>query len=227
LFVFARHAESTANAAGVVSANPARHVPLTERGRSQARQLGAQVDCLRIDVAVATRFARTQETAKLALDRRQVPLIIEPALDEIHARAYDGLPLGTYRAWENAHTPSERLPDGESVDDAVLRIATGLRRLLSRTEPVTLVVLHSFALHHIVTAASALHPPGDRALGHAVPYLFHEDGIARAAAGLQAIASDVRGGRANHRDPATTDHLPRGKTRGGLPAPTQSKGNLP
>jgi broad specificity phosphatase PhoE len=105
LFVFARHAESTANAAGVVSANPARHVPLTERGRSQARQLGAQVDCLRIDVAVATRFARTQETAKLALDRRQVPLIIEPALDEIHARAYDGLPLGTYRPGK---TPTHR-----------------------------------------------------------------------------------------------------------------------
>lgn len=67
LFVFARHAESTANASGVVSSDPHRPVALTERGRKHAGGLGAQVAGLNIELAVATRFRRTQETAALAL----------------------------------------------------------------------------------------------------------------------------------------------------------------
>jgi hypothetical protein len=42
IFVFARHAESTANASGLVSSDPHRPVALTRRGRQQARGLGAQ-----------------------------------------------------------------------------------------------------------------------------------------------------------------------------------------
>jgi broad specificity phosphatase PhoE len=43
LFAFARHAESEANAARVLSSDPARPVALTARGREQARALGAQL----------------------------------------------------------------------------------------------------------------------------------------------------------------------------------------
>ena len=187
LFVFARHAESTANTAGVLNADPAHHMPLTERGRTQARQLGAQLDCLHIDLAVATRFLRTQQTAELALGGRDVPLMIEPHFDEVRAGVYDGTSVDTYWAWEEQHPTSERLPEGESVDEALLRIADGLRRLLSRAEPVTLVVLHSFAVHHIASAAGSSGLPGDALVPNAVPYLFHEDAVARAAVGLDAI----------------------------------------
>jgi broad specificity phosphatase PhoE len=37
LFVFARHAESAANAAGLLNSNPSQPVVLTARGRTQAR----------------------------------------------------------------------------------------------------------------------------------------------------------------------------------------------
>jgi hypothetical protein len=113
-------------------------MPLTERGKTQARQLGAQLHCLRVDVAVATRFLRTQQTAELALDGRDVPLMIEPHFAEVRAGTYDEAPVDTYWAWEEQHPTSQRLPQGESVDEAFLRIADGLQRLLSRTEPVTL-----------------------------------------------------------------------------------------
>jgi broad specificity phosphatase PhoE len=89
------------------------------------------------------------------------------------------------------------LPHGESVDDAFLRIADGLRRLLARTEPVTLVVLHSFALRYIASAARSSGLPGDALFANAVPYLFHEAAVARAAAGLEAIGRDRQ--RANLR----------------------------
>ena len=58
VFVFARHAEPVANAAGVLSTNPARPVPLTARGRAQARVLGAQLAGLRVDLAAGTRLVR-------------------------------------------------------------------------------------------------------------------------------------------------------------------------
>src|SRR5262249_32460147 len=67
LFVFARHAESEANVANALSSDPARPVALTEHGRQQARELGAQLTNLGVDLAVATRFLRTQQTIDIAL----------------------------------------------------------------------------------------------------------------------------------------------------------------
>jgi hypothetical protein len=75
------------------------------------------------------------------------------------------------------------------VDDALLWYANALQRLLSRTETVTLVVVHEFALRQIAAAAatrSSLTPQPPFA--NAVPYLFGERAVERAAAGLEALA---------------------------------------
>ena len=53
LFVFARHAESVANAAGMLNSSPSQPVALTARGRTQARALGAQLANLPVDLASA------------------------------------------------------------------------------------------------------------------------------------------------------------------------------
>jgi broad specificity phosphatase PhoE len=71
LFVFARHGESTANAANVLCSDPSGPVALTARGRAQARSLGAQLANLHIDLAVGTRLLRTQQTIDIALDGRR------------------------------------------------------------------------------------------------------------------------------------------------------------
>jgi len=54
LFVFARHAESVANAANMLNSNPSQPAALTARGRTQARALGAQLANLHVDLAVGT-----------------------------------------------------------------------------------------------------------------------------------------------------------------------------
>ena len=74
LFIFARHAESALNAAGLLSTDPSWPIGLTPHGTEQARRLGQQLANLDIDLAVATRFLRTQETVELALHGRDVPL---------------------------------------------------------------------------------------------------------------------------------------------------------
>jgi broad specificity phosphatase PhoE len=190
LFVLARHAESAANTANVFSSDPARPVALTERGRAQARALGAQLANVHIDLAVGTRFLRTQETIDIALQDRHVPVLIEPGFDELRVGDLDGAPMEAYWSWKHQHTLEDPLPHGESPANALGRYASALRRLLARTETVTLVVLHEFALRYIALAASAgaSRVPVET-VGNAVPFLFDEHAAGRAAASLDAIAT--------------------------------------
>jgi broad specificity phosphatase PhoE len=188
LFVFARHAESDANVARVVSSDPARSVGLTARGRAQARQLGDQLAALDIDLAVCTSFLRTQETAGIALHGRRIPVLIDRGFDEVRAGDFDAKPIETYWSWERDHTGSDRFPRGESVDEALLRYSSALRRLLSRTESVTLLVVHEFALRRIVVAATTPSSAFHTRFANALPYLFDEHAIERAAAGLKESA---------------------------------------
>ena len=76
----------------------------------------------------------------------------------------------------------------KSPADALRRHANALRRLLARTETVTLVVIHEFALRHIAMAAAGGSRLPDMALANAVPYLFDERAAQRAAANLEAMA---------------------------------------
>jgi broad specificity phosphatase PhoE len=183
-----RHAESTANVGHLVNSDPSHLVGLTARGRDQARHLGGQIANLRLDLAVATRFLRTQETLALALRGREVPTLIEPDLDEIRAGDFDGGQIDDYRSWKARHAWSDAFPHGESVDDALLRYACALGSLLARTERVILVVLHEFALRQIAAAAAADASTRIGNLANATPYLFDHAAVARAADRLKSFA---------------------------------------
>ena len=188
LFVFARHAESTANAEHVLSSDPSRLVALTARGQTEARVLGTQLANVHVDLAVATRLLRTQQTIDIALQGRQVPVLIEPDFDELRGGDLEGGPIEAYWSWKNQHRLGDRLPHGESPADALRRYVNALRRLLARTETVTLAVIHELGLRYIVTAAAGLSRAPDMAFANAVPFLFDEHAVRRAAASLDAMA---------------------------------------
>jgi broad specificity phosphatase PhoE len=190
-FIFARHAESALNAAGLLSSDPSRPIGLTPRGTEQARRLGQQLANLNIDLAVATRFLRTRETVELALHGTDIPLLVEPDLDEIRAGGFDGKPISAYWAWKDEHGRGERFPHGESLDDAVRRYADALRRLLGRSEAVTLIVGHELAIRYIVEAAAGANTLGlsEIRIANATPYLFNETALRSAAERLDALAS--------------------------------------
>ena len=99
LFVIARHAHSTLNLAQRVNGNPATDVPLTPRGVEEAQLLGAQLTNIPIERCVHTRCIRTRSTAELALASRDVPLEVEPLLDDFDVGELDGLSIGEYLAW--------------------------------------------------------------------------------------------------------------------------------
>jgi broad specificity phosphatase PhoE len=190
LFIFARHAESSANVAHLMSSDPTRPIDLTAGGRRQARRLGELLSNIQIDLAVHTRFRRTRQTAELALEGRGVPFVVEPALDEVRAGVFDGAAISEYWAWKERHPRSEPFPQGESLDDAARRYTSALRNLLQRREHVTLVVTHELAIRYILEAAdgmSSLDCPWSD-VANASPYLFDEGTLRGATACLSKLA---------------------------------------
>jgi broad specificity phosphatase PhoE len=189
-FVFARHAESSMNAAQILSSDPSRPIGLSPRGRRQALRLGEQIRNLDIELAVHTRLQRTRETVELALRGRDIPIVIEAGLDDVRLGALDGAPIRAYWAWKENHARSEPFPMGESLDDAARRYAEALRRLVDRPGDVTLVVSHQIAIRYLLEAASgirALDESGMR-IPNAVPYLFDEQALRNAIECLDVLA---------------------------------------
>ena len=80
--ILVRHAFAGSNRDG----NASCAVPgegLTPDGIEQARALARLLSAEEIAVAVTSRLARTQETLAIALDGRDVPVVVVPELDEI------------------------------------------------------------------------------------------------------------------------------------------------
>jgi broad specificity phosphatase PhoE len=195
-FILTRHAESTANRAQVVNSDPSKSLPLTARGKEQARTLGEQLTNLEIDLAVGTRFLRTQETIDIALHDRGVPILIEPGFDEVQAGDMEGAPMEVYWSWKEEHDWDTQFPRGESVNDALRRYAAAIKSVLDRSERVTLIVGHEFGLRSVATGAARGAFPLTQfgAWEHAVPYLFDAHALCGAAARLTRVAASQRGG---------------------------------
>jgi broad specificity phosphatase PhoE len=167
-------------------------VPLTPEGREEAERLGHQLRELRIDLCVHTRFVRTRETAERILAGRRVPFLEEPLLDDVDVGDLEGETLEDYRAWKRAHARTDAFPGGESLDDAARRYAAAYRRLLERGEQTMLVVCHEIPIRYALNAAAlseSLDAP-EHTIPNATPYLFDDDGLRRAAEGIeQAVAN--------------------------------------
>ena len=186
LFVLARHGESTLNVARVVNGDPAVDVRLTEKGRRESQLLGQQLRNVALDVCIVTRFGRTRETAEIALEKRAVPLAVEPLFDDVDVGDLEGTSLEDYRAWKRAHARADPFPNGESLDDAAARYGRALDSLLVRPEQSILVVAHEIPVRYALNAAEGWRDPDSphRHIANATPYLFGEQRLAEAAARL-------------------------------------------
>jgi len=189
LYVIARHGESTLNSENRVNGDPSVPVRLTEKGREEARLLGQQVAHVPFELCVHTPFARTRETAEIALAGREVPFTETPLLGDIRIGELEGKTLEDYRAWKHAHTRRDAFPSGESLDDAARRYADAYEQLLEREESCVLVVTHEIPLRYAINAADGsndLDGPTHQ-LANATPYLFDESALARAVAQIRQV----------------------------------------
>ncbi|HET8967899.1 MAG TPA: histidine phosphatase family protein [Gaiellaceae bacterium] len=181
-----RHAFAGSNRDGLASST----VPgegLTREGVEQARALSRALADEEIAIAMTSRLARTQETLAHVLDGRDLPVVVEAELDEIHFGSFDGGLLDTYRAWAATHPPNDLPPGaGESRAQAAERFARGLRLILARAEERVLVVGHALAIRYVMDAADGLVPAARmEPIEHAFPYRLGRDDVERAATLLE------------------------------------------
>jgi len=189
LLLLARHGQSLFNVDGVVNGDPARDRGLSPLGIEEARKLGAQVAGISIGLCVVSQFPRAQETARLALDGRDVPRHVEPDLDDIRIGALEGRPLDDYRTWKRAHTRKDAFPGGESLDASAVRYADAYERIAARDEDVILCICHEIPVRYAVNAAATSDeldgPLHD--VANATPYVFDAAGLARAVHRLREL----------------------------------------
>jgi broad specificity phosphatase PhoE len=192
LIVFlARHAESTLNFERRVNGDPSVAVPLTDKGRDEARLLGAQLANVELDLCLHTRFPRTKETAELAVAGRGVPVGVEPRLDDIDIGDLEGSPIEQYREVKREVGRKRPFPGGESLDDAARRYAAAYRDVLERNVARVLVVCHEIPVRYALNAAAgsdALDGPPFHDLPNAIPFAFDGAALGRAAARIEQLA---------------------------------------
>jgi broad specificity phosphatase PhoE len=189
LFVFARHAESTLNIERRINGDPGVDVPLTQEGEAQAHRLGLEVANVPFDACIHTRFARTRLTAEIALAGRDIPFAAAPLLDDVDVGELEGEPLEVYRAWKHSHSRSVSFPGGESLDDAAARYVEAFRELLVLPYDRILIVTHEIPIRYALNGAAgsdSLDGPAHE-VANAVPYLFDEDSLGRAASRIETI----------------------------------------
>jgi broad specificity phosphatase PhoE len=193
LLLLARHGQSLFNVAGVVNGDPALDRGLSEQGKAAAKGLGVQLAAVRIDLCVTSRFPRAQETARLALGERQVPMHVDEGLDDVRIGELEGDTLAAYHAWKEEHRRSDRFPGGESLDEAALRYAAAFERLAGRPESTVLCVCHEIPVRYAVNGAAGSRSPDGpfHDVANATPYLFDEASLRRAVEQLRRAPHTV------------------------------------
>jgi broad specificity phosphatase PhoE len=190
--ILARHAESEFSVRGAMNGDPGVSCPLTREGEDQGRRLAEALRVQEIDLCVTTEFARTKQTADLALAGRDVPRIVVPDLNDIRVGDFEGGPLEIYRAWARERSPVEMPPGGgESRAQAAERYARGFRTVLERPEATVLVVTHSLPIRYLLLAAEGAAPrPFAEAVAYATPHRLGSFELERAVERLELWARD-------------------------------------
>jgi broad specificity phosphatase PhoE len=164
---------------------------LSEQGVREALALREALASEEVDLGVATRLVRTQETLELALGARRTDRLVLPALDEIGFGAFEGGPLADYRAWAWATEPAADCPGaGESRSAAAARVALALDALLGREEEVVLAISHALPIRYVVDASDGTFPAARiTPVPHAIPFVLTSRKVAEAARTLRSWAT--------------------------------------
>jgi broad specificity phosphatase PhoE len=172
--ILARHGESVFSARQLVNGDVGTAGPLTERGEEEARELRRAISGDRIDLCVTSEFERTQQTADLVLDGRDVPRLVVPELNDPRYGRFEGGALEDYRSWASAATSRDAVPGGGESRWRILdRYVRGFREVLARTEATVLVVIHSLPIAYVLAAHEGELPARRVPLvAHAHPYRF-------------------------------------------------------
>jgi len=132
--VLIRHAESTANAAGIL-AGRAPDVALSDKGEQQSLALHESFHNLEFDAVISSPISRCLQTARIAFPEIDQP-IIDNSFIEMDFGDWTGKllkELSDLAEWQTVqNSPAEfRFPKGESFAELRTRVASGLTNVIN------------------------------------------------------------------------------------------------
>ena len=142
---FTRHGETVWNVENKICG--VTDIPLTDRGREQARALGRQLAAGEADITriLCSPLVRARETAELIAAETGLPLAVEPRLREQAFGRYEGTPRnGAAFALAKLHF-ADRFGGGESMLQLAGRIYPLLDELRGQDGPALLVAHNGIA----------------------------------------------------------------------------------
>lgn len=165
----ARHGATADSDAGVMNADLGRQRSLSEAGREQARAMAAVLAAEPIGICLTSEFARTVETAELAVAGRGIELRVMPALNEVQCGdEFEGRPYTEYFSWtvENGIFAKPPGAGSDCFVDTLFRIYHAWQEIIFRSEDSGLIVTHgllvSFALRMLtLQSGQMLYPLPD------------------------------------------------------------------
>lgn len=115
-----RHGETVLNERHRVSGLG--DVPLTERGRAQARELARRAAEKDIDLIIASPLQRAWETARAVAEVRGIPMVAEPRLRELDYGSFDRAAIDDPAFLRIKRRFAWHMGGGESVLTAAARV---------------------------------------------------------------------------------------------------------
>lgn len=156
-----RHGESTWNELRIVQGQN-NLAELTERGRTQAREVGRELRHLEIQKIISSDLRRARDTAAIIADVIGVDVVLEPLLRERSFGVFEGGPLSEMTSEVTGISdgvlvdPDARPPGGESFRDVVARAQHFMERVQDvYSDERLLVVTHGGTIRALRAACDA------------------------------------------------------------------------
>lgn len=157
-----RHGETVWNAVGKFQGHT--DVPLSEIGRDQTKKLAARLSNEKILAFYSSDLSRAKETAQILAEPHGLPVDYIPDLREINFGRWEGLTIKeisetygdiTTKWW--ASPLSTTIPDGENLQDVVVRCERALSRIIEKHEGDNVVIAaHGGVIRVIIGLALGL-----------------------------------------------------------------------
>jgi probable phosphoglycerate mutase len=161
-FYVVRHGETEANRSGILQGHL--DVPLSEKGRRQAKAVAEALSKVRLDAVYSSDLSRARETAEAIMIGRACQLVLDRRLRELNMGGISGLTLEESRVkYPEFHAQlavdpyGTRRPDGgESRLDLRDRISRALDDIYERHKDARIgIVSHGGAINALLSIVSS------------------------------------------------------------------------
>lgn len=155
-----RHGEAEHNVERRMNSVDKDKFSLTEKGREDAQKAAKELLSQNISVIYASPYARTRESAELVadilgIDRAKIQF--DDRLGELDFGEFNNKSVDEFIEWRNAHGFQEKVPGGESYQDAKNRFGAFLYDIEAQHENENiLIVTHGIGLESLIIAAKGL-----------------------------------------------------------------------